>query len=150
MPSTIEVGIGRGVTLATRAGWLAGLDAKGRLLVDYRGNRRGPRPARLAAPGDAAAWRRAASGGQAVLLLIGRSTRRVPVIVGLLRETPDEPDLGAASGPQILEAKGELTLRCGRATITLRDDGKVVIQGVDVLSRASRTNKIKGGSVQIN
>ena len=50
----------------------------------------------------------------------------------------------------MIEGEGELILRCGRATVTLREDGKIVIRGVDVLSRASRTNRIKGGSVQLN
>ena|SRR5437867_2949254 len=150
MQGTIELGIGRGVSLATRAGRLVGVDPQGRLLVEYPGNRLGPRPARLAAPGDAAAWRNAAAKRRSVLLLVGRSTRRVPIVVGLLRESLDDPEFDASKGPCALEASGELVLRCGRAVITLREDGKIVIQGLDVISRAARTNKIKGGSVQIN
>jgi hypothetical protein len=32
----------------------------------------------------------------------------------------------------------------------LRKDGKLMIRGKDVLTRAKRTNRIKGGSVGIN
>jgi hypothetical protein len=32
----------------------------------------------------------------------------------------------------------------------LRKDGKTVLKGREVLSRASRTNRVKGATVQIN
>jgi hypothetical protein len=148
MSGTVMLRRGR-MKLATRLGWLVGVDARGRLLVDFARNRRGPRFATLAAPGTGAEWRQAAAEKRAVLLLIAPIARGGVTVVGLLRDSVEEPGF-AASGPLRLEAKGEMILRCGRATITLREDGKVVIQGLDVLSRASRTNKLKGGSVQIN
>jgi hypothetical protein len=56
-------------------------------------------------------------------------------------ETPDE---------LIIEAKKELTLKCGDGSITLRGDGKILIKGKDLVSRAERLNRIKGGAVAIN
>lgn len=54
-------------------------------------------------------------------------------------------------GKQVmLEAEEELILRCGKSSITLKKNGKVVIKGVDLLNRAERINKIKGASVNIN
>lgn len=50
----------------------------------------------------------------------------------------------------VIEARQQLTLRCGDGSITLRGDGKVVIQGKDLVSRAERMNRIKGGGVAIN
>ncbi len=50
----------------------------------------------------------------------------------------------------VLEGKDELVLRCGEASITLRRNGRIVIQGVQVETRAAGSNKIRGGSVQIN
>ena len=47
-------------------------------------------------------------------------------------------------------ASRELVLRCGKASVTLTSDGAVRIRGTDVLSRASATNRIRGGNVQIN
>lgn len=63
-----------------------------------------------------------------------------------------------ASAPQkkeipeelILEARQGLTLKCGEGSITLREDGKILIKGKDLVSRAKRVNRIKGGSVAIN
>ena len=40
--------------------------------------------------------------------------------------------------------------RCGKASITLRRNGRVLIRGFRVETRAEAVNRIKGGSVQIN
>jgi hypothetical protein len=50
----------------------------------------------------------------------------------------------------VIEAKKDLTLKCGDSSIELRRDGKLLIKATDVVSHAKRTNRIKGGSVQIN
>jgi hypothetical protein len=49
-----------------------------------------------------------------------------------------------------IEAADELELRCGEASLLLRSDGKVLLRGRDVTSRASRSNKIRGANVEIN
>ena len=50
-----------------------------------------------------------------------------------------------------IDAQEELTLRCGKSSITLRRDGKIVIKGIwQLVSRAEGTNRIQGGSVAIN
>jgi hypothetical protein len=49
-----------------------------------------------------------------------------------------------------LEAKRSLTLRVGDGSITIREDGKILIKGKDLVSHAQRTNRIKGGAVAIN
>lgn len=48
------------------------------------------------------------------------------------------------------DAKEEIFLGCGKSSILLRNDGKVVIKGANLVSRASSSNKIKGSSVGIN
>jgi hypothetical protein len=50
----------------------------------------------------------------------------------------------------VIEAKKNLTLKCGDGSITIRADGKILIKGKDLVSHAQRTNRIKGGSVSIN
>lgn len=49
-----------------------------------------------------------------------------------------------------LQADQEIRLRCGRSSITMRRDGKIVIQGTHLVSRAEGVNRIKGGSVKVN
>jgi hypothetical protein len=43
-----------------------------------------------------------------------------------------------------------VTLRCGQASITLTEDGKILIRGTYLQSRSSGVNRIQGGSVQVN
>jgi hypothetical protein len=50
----------------------------------------------------------------------------------------------------VIEARKNLTLKCGDTLITLREDGKILIKGKDVVSHARRMNRIKGGAVSIN
>ena len=59
--------------------------------------------------------------------------------------------LPAATPDEItLEAKHTLTLRVGEGSITIREDGKILIKGKDLVSHAQRMNRIKGGAVSIN
>jgi hypothetical protein len=50
----------------------------------------------------------------------------------------------------VIEALDEIVLRCGQASITLRRNGRIVIRGTYIETRAIGTNRIKGGNVQIN
>jgi hypothetical protein len=49
-----------------------------------------------------------------------------------------------------LAALGSLELHCGDATVSLSIDGKVEISGVEVLSSATRANRIEGASIDLN
>lgn len=49
-----------------------------------------------------------------------------------------------------ITGKDEIVLKCGDASITLRRNGRVVINGTYIETRSKGTNRIKGGSVQIN
>ena len=57
---------------------------------------------------------------------------------------------GSAIEREVIEAKDELVLRCGAASITLRADGTVRVIGRDITSWARRRHRIRGGSVAIN
>lgn len=49
-----------------------------------------------------------------------------------------------------IEAKRNLTFKCGASSVTLTADGRVTIRGKFVTTRASQLNRIAGGSVKIN
>ncbi len=49
-----------------------------------------------------------------------------------------------------LNATYKIELRCGQSSLTMNKDGKVMIKGAQVTSRARGVNKVKGGSVLIN
>lgn len=68
-------------------------------------------------------------------------------------EATDEADSSELiiDGQRIdLTAREQITLRCGKASITMTRAGKVIIRGTYVSSKSSGANRIKGGSVQIN
>jgi hypothetical protein len=96
-------------------------------------------------------------GREVVLVLEGADPRR-PIIVGCMQRAPGWP-LSEQSGQVEVDVDGrrmtvsaqeELVLRCGQASITLTQAGKVLIQGTYVSSRSSGVMRIKGGSVQLN
>lgn len=62
------------------------------------------------------------------------------------------PGAAPSSTPDelVLEARNSLTLRVGDGSITIRKDGKILIKGRDLVSHATRRNRIRGGSVEIN
>lgn len=143
-------------------GSLICVDGAGVPYVDFPGNpHAAPLPARfigtLGAPLE---------GQVAVALAFEGSDRSAPLILGPVNDrivpsanctlsrtvTPAEaPKEVVIDGRKIaLNADSELLLRCGNASILLRRDGKLVIKGTEVVSRASGANKIRGGLVNIN
>ena len=134
------------------------------LFVEVEGSPE-PRAAELGVAMDANMLRDAIASRRVVYLVAGSSDRDLAVIVGVRHELPslsaDEPQIGKLDrsantdaridGRRItLEATDEIVLRCGPASITLRRNGRVVMRGVQVETRAKGVNRIKGGSVQIN
>jgi hypothetical protein len=49
-----------------------------------------------------------------------------------------------------LTAQDEIVLQCGKASITLRRNGRVIVRGTYIETHSEGTNRIKGGQVQIN
>ncbi|MBN8632083.1 MAG: hypothetical protein J0L76_14665 [Rhodobacterales bacterium] len=71
-----------------------------------------------------------------------------PLILGLIQ--PPVPEVEADGEKLVLEARREVTLRCGKASIHLTADGRVTIRGTQVLSRSEGPNRVQGASVQLN
>ncbi len=44
----------------------------------------------------------------------------------------------------------EIVFECGKASLTLHDDGRVRIRGTDVLSRSTGLHRVQGAAVRIN
>jgi hypothetical protein len=140
---------------APAVGHLAGVGPAGEILV--RSGDGEPAPARLVAGLDRSLLARPEMAGSEVLLLFIDNDPQQPVILGLLAEEHPEADLRQApdeirvDGHRLhLEAYDEIVLRCGESSVKLRADGKITIKGKNLLSRATGTHRIKGGSVDIN
>jgi hypothetical protein len=113
-------------------------------------------PARRTFELEDRALARAIEGHQEAVLLFEGDDPTRPLIIGLLQpETPRihvVPDIEArVDGKRVvIEGREEVMLRCGPATLTLRKDGTVVLRGVNIVTRAERVQRIRGGKVQIN
>ncbi|MFV0886161.1 DUF6484 domain-containing protein [Metapseudomonas otitidis] len=92
-------------------------------------------------------------GTQVALMFVGGDPSR-PLVIGRIQRLPEArqaPAVAHIDGERLeLSAEREIVLRCGKASITLTREGKVLIKGAYLSSRSSGVNRIKGGSVQIN
>lgn len=101
--------------------------------------------------------------GRQVILGFENGDPQHPVFMGFLNQSPayEKVELAPDNAPGVdateelpkslhLKSEEELILECGKAKISLRADGRIVILGGYVVSRSTGVNKIKGGSVQIN
>jgi hypothetical protein len=88
--------------------------------------------------------------GGFVVVAFGPQDPTVPIVLGRLR-TPAPQAIAPRSTERIaLTAANEITLTCGKASITLTRSGKIVLRGTYILSRSSGPNRIKGGSIELN
>lgn len=96
--------------------------------------------------------------GQSVVLMFEGNDPARPIVLGVVRQGTPAAFSQAGGGVEV-EADGQrlvvtaergLVLRCGKASITLTPDGKVVVRGTQIVSHASGLNRIRGGAVQVN
>lgn len=50
----------------------------------------------------------------------------------------------------IISAKKRIELRCGKSTIILEEDGRITIRGANITNHASRAQRIRGGTINLN
>lgn len=144
-------------------GKLVQITTQGRAMVDYPGNPSGPIEARSVVdepPKD----HNNREKNLPVLLVFENGDPVSPIIVGIIHDTLfqatsseeitlpiERPRDSIIDGKKIiLDAKQEIILRCGKSSVILRKDGKVVVKGIQITSRASGTHKIRGSSININ
>ena len=125
----------------------------GRAWVEFPGAPSPSVPATLAAPLPGGTPELAIGRDVALVFEAGDPAR--PIIVGWMERAADpEPDalrVVQVNGRRVvLEASGELELRCGEASIKLMADGRVFIRGRGVSTQARELNRIRGAAVKIN
>lgn len=116
-------------------------------------------------PGHAAAWPartvvdlHGAHIGKAVTLMFDNGDPGRPIVMGVLRQDetwsreniPGQIEVDADGARMMIQAREQLVLRCGNASITMTKAGKIIIEGSYVVTQSKGLNRIRGGSVQIN
>lgn len=134
-------------------GLFLSINAAGELLVAFPGN-----PLEAAIPARSTTTLDKGDVGKEIALLFEGGNPLQPLIIGKIHHANPEPveqdaeqTTAELDGENIvLSAKQTITLKCGKASITLTKAGKIILRGTYLLSRSSGVNRIKGGSVQIN
>jgi len=147
-------------------GMLSGIHAQGMPLVIFPGN-----PGEMPVVAKSMAICSQHDIGREVALLFEDGDPHKPLLVGLIQNPSDtaeslQPSLKELAnvetdeqdnpyleldGERIeLKAKQEITLKCGRASITLTKAGKILVRGTYLSSRSTGVNRIRGGSIQLN
>jgi hypothetical protein len=147
-----------------RVGSIVSTAGDGRVTVDFPGNTFGPLSARWAGSVGEIIRGTSRPSGQKILLVFENDDPGLPIIVDVVCESIDEipdkrlinlqvnkPEEVLIDGRRVtFDAKEEIVLRCGKASVTLTRAGKVLIKGAYLLTRSSGVNRIKGGSIQLN
>lgn len=133
----------------------------GEIYVDYENNLNGPFSVSVLAGALLEKKREDLIGAQVLIIWSNRNTaisnQDQPILIDVLidrlpgKSATSESTVVHLDGDiLVLEGKREIQFCCGKSSVVLQADGKIVIKGGDIVSRASRTHKIKGGSVEIN
>jgi hypothetical protein len=73
-----------------------------------------------------------------------------PIIMGFLHQPEATVAIQVDGIKHLIEAEKEIVLKCGKASITLRADGRVEVRGATVITHATGLNRIRGASVKLN
>jgi hypothetical protein len=96
--------------------------------------------------------------GGLVVLVFEDGDENRPIIIGVVRQSTARSDAKTQPTVQLdvdrdrltVTATDQLVLRCGKASLSMTKEGKVVIYGTYISSRSTGVHRIKGGSVEIN
>lgn len=134
---------------AAVTGRIVSVSKDGVLIVDFPGNQLGAIEARSMLTSIPAQH----SKSLPVLLVFENGDPTLPIVVGFVHRTvviEGSSPVGNRAQRLLLDAEEEVLLRCGKSSVLLRRDGKVVIKGTKVVSRAVDENKIQGATVRLN
>jgi hypothetical protein len=144
-----------------RVGRLVAVDERGLAWVDFGDGGR-PAAATLAFTASREQLEHVMHAKAPVVAYADEGGWQLVAVVGVALAAPTSPKAteAAALSPVLeadvdgqrvrVQAQREVVIACGKASITLRANGRVIIKGTHVESDSEGTNRIKGGQVRIN
>ncbi len=137
-------------------GTIVSIESDGQILVDFPGNSYGLLTARSTVKvGDGDVKKN-------VVLAFENADQRLPIVIGLIQDAPiasrreihlDKQavdDIRVDGRNIVLDAAKRVEIRCGQSSLIMQSDGKIIIKGNYIISRARQVNKVKGAAVKIN
>lgn len=93
--------------------------------------------------------------GSEVALLFEDGDVARPLIIGRIieparREADNAPRVVSDGETVKITAQQRIELRVGKSSIIMEKDGHITIRGTNLVSHASASNRIRGGSVNLN
>lgn len=128
-------------------GRLVALDDDGKLWAQVDGLGPAPVAVCLGAPLQREALLGAIADGRRALFVHAAGLAE-PVLLTLL--VPQEQLRRGSGVPSVHARDGALVLRAGKASITLRRDGKVHIRGVRLVTRSEEDTRLVGRTIRLN
>lgn len=134
----------------------------GQVLVEFDDGQ--PKEARFVAGLGRHELAEAVQSGREVLIVFERGDSERPIILAFMENASERqvspqldenlrerPRQAVVDGEKVrIEAQKEIVLECGKGSITIRRDGKILIKGTHLVSRSSGPHRIKGAHVAIN
>jgi hypothetical protein len=138
-----------------KVGRLERISPAGDVYVDFVGNDRGPIHARITLSGEEMSRLRYYQRGAPLLLIFDDGILTAPIVVGFVDDRlpslkSQRRDVVIDGAEVAIEGQEQVVLRCGKSSISLNKSGKIILKGIDLVSRAIRGNRIRGGTVKIN
>jgi len=140
-------------------GHLQGIDDEGRILFAPENHDGPPLPVAIGLSLSDGALVPAARNQQRALVVCTNDSPPRLILIGLVRERvsasareagPGQLELKMDGETLRLSAQHEIELKCGNASLVLRQSGRVILKGTHVVTTSTGPVKVKGATIDLN
>lgn len=103
--------------------------------------------------------------GRQVALLFAQRDMAQPIVIGVVRDHAQSQLISAASVPQfthnlvasgatahdvVFKSTGQMVFQCGQSSLSLTEQGRIIMRGTHIASYSDGVNRIRGAMVEVN